>query len=205
MLSQRLRVLSIPTELFPHKRHSVAPGRRGEPSRVRGKVEDPFCVWAVFELSEDAPEHHGPQRFSLLHLRADGVSAFRELYSAIENPEGQLAEFVEDGPADPPVVLLYGGLGSIDFYREPCWPPYEKHVCTISMHDENRHVSVWRRRSRQDMWVVVPTVRRNVHLAGPSGPSFPHWIPSIRTSASIRLTHMSFFDYVPSSALSRAR
>ena len=42
----------------------------------------PYCSWSIFQLREDVPAIHGPPRFSLLYLCADGVAAFQALYYA---------------------------------------------------------------------------------------------------------------------------
>ena len=45
-------------------------------------TKQPFCSWSVFQRREDFPASHGPARFSLLYLCADGVAAFQALYVA---------------------------------------------------------------------------------------------------------------------------
>ena len=40
----------------------------------------PFVTWKVFERLPEFGESHGPQRFSLLFLCADGVAAYQALY-----------------------------------------------------------------------------------------------------------------------------
>lgn len=40
----------------------------------------PFGTWMVFEREDEFGEEHGPKRFSLLFLCADGVAAYQALY-----------------------------------------------------------------------------------------------------------------------------
>ena len=47
------------------------------------KVDAPFCEWSIFERESDVGSNHGPQRFSLLYVRSEGVGTFRSLY--VEN------------------------------------------------------------------------------------------------------------------------
>ena len=42
--------------------------------------KEPFVVWKVFERLPEYDESHGPQRFSLLFLCADGVATYQALY-----------------------------------------------------------------------------------------------------------------------------
>jgi len=43
-----------------------------------------FALWSVFERLPYKTEAYGPERFSLLHVRAEGVAAYRALYCANE-------------------------------------------------------------------------------------------------------------------------
>ena len=156
-------------ELVPHGWQPVPPtSHDGEPFRYRDWIKEPFCTWSVFQIRENAAEWHGPHRFSLLYLCADGVAAYQALYVTnslapkavaviqpghgsggnypdFENPKKIFARSVlELNAGGQPDILLYGGLGSLEFYREPCWPHYGRHVCTFSMKDSNRHISVWK-------------------------------------------------------------
>jgi hypothetical protein len=119
----------------------------GDPWKFRDYTKEPFCVWAVFERSGEMPDSHGPRRFSLLYLCADGVAAFQALYVAnamkpkivaiiqpghgfgrnwtdFTDPQQVLARTVLGNPAGRPQALLHGGSGGRDFYRESCWPDY---------------------------------------------------------------------------------
>jgi hypothetical protein len=41
-----------------------------------------FALWSVFERIESLTDAHGPKRFSLLHIRAEGVATYAGLYLA---------------------------------------------------------------------------------------------------------------------------
>jgi hypothetical protein len=41
-----------------------------------------FAIWSIFERMEALSDAHGPKRFSLLHIRAEGVAAYAGLYLA---------------------------------------------------------------------------------------------------------------------------
>ncbi len=154
-------------ELAPRGWHPMPPTPRdGNPSAYRDEIQEPFSTWSVFQRRDDVPECHGPCRLSLLYLCADGVAAFQALYvtnalapkavaiiqpgdgfglnwTNFRDPERILATSVLQNPGGPPNILLYGGSGSLEFYREACWPRYRRHVCTFSMQD-HRHISVWK-------------------------------------------------------------
>ncbi len=105
-------------------------------------------------------------RFSLLYLCADGAAAYQALYIAnaiapkaiaviqpghsfggnwtnFEDPQQILARTVAANPAGKPEFLLYGGYGSRDYYRQPCWPEYSEHVCFLDKHDGGT-IGLWR-------------------------------------------------------------
>ena len=94
-----------------------------------GNEKKPYCSWSIFQLREDVPAIHGPPRFSLLYLCADGVAAFQALYYAnsaspkavaviqpgtafggnwtdFENPSGIFADTVLGNPQGSPQILL---------------------------------------------------------------------------------------------------
>ena len=110
------------------------------------RIQLPFCTWSVFERRADFPPAHGPSRFSLLYLCADGRAAFQALYlsngtrpkalaiiqpgdNVFEHLDGMFARNVLQNPAGPPELLLYGGAGGRDFYLEPPWPGYSAPSC----------------------------------------------------------------------------
>jgi len=50
-----------------------------------------FACWCVFERDEDRDGTHGPDRFSLLHLRAEGLATYHALYAGNNFRPGALA------------------------------------------------------------------------------------------------------------------
>ena len=159
-------------ELTPKGWHPMPPTHSdGDPSRyhmkrsdkyqniIRDYIKKPFCSWSIFQRSENFTSDHGPSRFSLLYLCADGVAAFQALYvtnsiapkavavispgtgfglnwTDFEDPYGILARSVLGNPAGPPEILLYGGTvcrghQCHQFYRTPCWPDYQENLCFI--------------------------------------------------------------------------
>ena len=131
-----------------------------------GWIKRPFCSWTIFQRCENRPPSHGPSRFSLLYLCVDGAAAYQALYVAnavapkaiaviqpghgfggnwtnFENPRQILAKTVAANPAGKPELLLFGGYGARDYYRQPCWPEYNEHVCFLDKHDRGT-IGVWR-------------------------------------------------------------
>lgn len=139
-------------ELTPHGWHPMPPTYGdGNPSKYRDKgwIKEPFCSWSVFQLREGFSDNHGPSRFSLLYLCADGVAAFQALYVAnsaapkavaviqpghgfgfnwtdFTDPNRIFARSVLGNPSGQPEFLLYGGYGD---YPDACWPDYGMRVC----------------------------------------------------------------------------
>lgn len=158
-------------ELTPNGWRPTPPTRAdGEPSRYRDWIKNPFCSWSLFQRREDVPTNHGPSRFSLLYLCADGVAAFQALYVAnsafpkaiaviqpghafggnwtdYTSPEQIFARSVLGNPSGHPEILLYGGIGRHDFYREPCWSNYEEHLCFFEKAGGGS-IGVWRRNAQ---------------------------------------------------------
>lgn len=52
----------------------------GDPLRHQDWIQPPFCSWAILQRCPDVPASHGPDRFSLLYLCAEGVAAYQALY-----------------------------------------------------------------------------------------------------------------------------
>jgi len=123
----------------------------GNPRNRGDRMKRPFCVWSVLEREEDTAPDHGPKRFSLLYLCADGVAAFQALYiannarpeviaiiqpgegfggnwTAFGNPDEILARTVMNNPAGQPEYLMYGGYGPARYYDKPCWPWYTQRL-----------------------------------------------------------------------------
>ena len=61
----------------PQHRHQM---RRFEDMQTRGFVRRSFATWYVFDRDNDKSEGHGPQRFSLVYICADGIAAYQALY-----------------------------------------------------------------------------------------------------------------------------
>jgi hypothetical protein len=139
----------------------------GEPSRFHDWIQEPFCTWIVMQRIDGIPSTHGPTRFSLLYLCADGVAAFQALYVANSvfpkfvaviqpgqpfggnwtNPEDQnqiFARSVLNNPAGVPEFLLYGGINRRGLYRRPCWEIYGEHICFLEKAGGGS-IGVWRR------------------------------------------------------------
>ena len=41
-----------------------------------------FCHWFIFERNHSFAESHGPERFSLMYICAEGVSAYELIYNS---------------------------------------------------------------------------------------------------------------------------
>lgn len=111
-----------------------------------------FCSWHVFERSAAFGPEHGPERFSMLFLLADGAAAYQALYSArglapailaLIQPGhafgGNYSNFFEPGGllhrsvcqrGQPwPQCLLAGRYkGREKWDLEPIWPEYSQFV-----------------------------------------------------------------------------
>lgn len=129
-------------------------------------VRSPFATWYIFDRDECRDEGHGPLRFSLVYLCADGVAAYQALYrhnhtapevlaiiqpgndcsvnyTDFKDPDSFLAWTVLRGNgSNIPEYLVCGGL-LLD-YTQAFWPDdYPEHV------EWFRHVNgngVWRRK-----------------------------------------------------------
>lgn len=124
----------------------------GDPSRYRDWIKKPFCSWIVLERAREMTDCHGPRRFTLLYLCADGVAAYQALYEAngrfpafvaiiqpghgfggnwtdFTDPEAIFTQSVLQNPAGHPEFLLYGGYGEQHDYMPACWPSYSELVC----------------------------------------------------------------------------
>ena len=127
----------------------------------------PFCSWIIFQRKKDAPVSHGPHRFSLLYLCADGVAAFQALYvcnemapacvaiiqpghgfgtnwTCFNDPDKIFARSVLENPAGKPKVILYGGNSGREYFSAPCWPDdYPNLLCFLSKGGRG-NVGVWK-------------------------------------------------------------
>lgn len=136
----------------------------GNPQEHLNPLVKPYCEWLVFERDADRGEHHGPDRFSLVYLCADGVAAFQALYVSnqcrpvgvaiiqpgqsfggnwtnFEDERSPLARAVLRNPAGLPEIMLFGGIGKPEDYSQPCWDAFSDHVGFL----EKTSIGVWRR------------------------------------------------------------
>ncbi len=154
-------------ELAPRGWTPSFPSREdGDPSRYLDWMKTPFCSWVVLQRAKEMPASHGPHRFSLLYLAADGVAAYQALYVAngkypaflaiiqpghvfgmnytnFTNPDLILAQTVLQNPAGKPRVLLYGGFGPRSSYQPSCWPSYSELLCFLDKQGGGS-IGVWR-------------------------------------------------------------
>jgi len=142
-------------------------GRRLQ--RFAAPASDWFARWFVFERDADRDDSHGPTRFSLVYLCADGVAAYQAMfnesaeellpgaiaviqpgsgfgtnYTRFEKPRDLFHRTVAAHPRGAPELLVYGGVADAESYSDPCWPEYSEHLATYGR-DTNGAVQVWRR------------------------------------------------------------
>ena len=103
----------------------------------------PYCEWFVFQRKDEYDEEHGPDRFSLIYLSADGSAAYQALFREITpravaiiqpgtgfggnytdfcDPNALFARSIRATGSAMPEILLNGGIGYRYFYEEPVWP-----------------------------------------------------------------------------------
>lgn len=130
----------------------------------RSFMKPQFFEWLIFARDADRDHEHGPGRFSLLYLCADGVAAYQALFVAnhavpaaiaiiqpghgfggnwtnFESPDEPLYQEVGANPAGQPEYLLFGGNGDKQFYAQPCWSDYSEALGFLGQSP----VSLWRR------------------------------------------------------------
>ncbi len=113
---------------------------------MKERGEKPFCEWVIFERDASAPPSHGPERFSLLYLNADGAAAYKALYvgnamrakaiaviqpghafggnwTDFTDPQAILARVVLSNPVGMPEFFISGGFGRLKYLPTP-WPSY---------------------------------------------------------------------------------
>jgi hypothetical protein len=118
---------------------------------VRSFAQAPFAEWLIFGREAGFGQEHGPDRFSLVYLGADGVATYQALYHTnrvaplavaiiqpgtgfggnytdFKKPEGFFAWTVLRAGSGPvPEYLVCGGMG-LDYERS-FWPDdYPHHV-----------------------------------------------------------------------------
>lgn len=117
----------------------------------------PYCHWFVLLRDGDYDESHGPLRFSLLFICAEGVAAYAGLYNANEvapkavaiiqpghgfgrnwtdftNENDYLARIMKQNPVKMPDYIFYGGLWSVRSswdYMDLNWSFY-KNIAVIN-------------------------------------------------------------------------
>ena len=114
-----------------------------------------FCHWFIFERDCSFAESHGPERFSLMYICAEGVSAYELLYSSrgiapkcvaiIQPGEGfggnwtdfhkvgaPLYQALKRNPAGLPEMIVNGGNWERDWdhgYENLSWDEYHAREC----------------------------------------------------------------------------
>ena len=113
------------------------------PLRDEVGIERPnesFCEWMIFERKPGFGSEHGPNRFSILHLHADGVASYQALYwtrgiaptvlciiqpgtswDEFKSDSGCLATLVLRSGRPVPPYLVCGGQGYM-CYDKAFWP-----------------------------------------------------------------------------------
>ena len=125
----------------------------------------PFCDWLVFEREPSKSVKHGPDRFSLLYLCADGAAAYHALYinnnvspsvialiqpgygfggnwTDFHDPKGVLARTVMANSAGRPEFLLYGGWSARKNFQISPWPYYD-HLEGWYSYADSGNVGLW--------------------------------------------------------------
>jgi len=168
-----IAIRSLQEEEFSSKGWPALPM---EEMRVTGRnafsgVEAPFCLWSVFERDSTFPPVHGPSRFSLLVVCADGLATFRSLYVGNElspmaisvmrpgiafggnwddyqEPQSTLARAVRSNRHGLPTLLLDDSANTQGSNPRPCWPEYCELVCRLERYNawtSAPQFAVWRR------------------------------------------------------------
>jgi hypothetical protein len=123
-----------------------------------------FARWFILRRREGFDVSHGSERFSLLYIRAEGVTAFENLYcrsrirpaaicvirpgtgfgrnwTDFTDPNRILARTIRSNPVGQPEFLLWGGWGpTTPGYQHPCWPEYSLGVAQVEP-----GLTLWRR------------------------------------------------------------
>ena len=136
-----------PAEVGADKPLRIPKGIDLEEYRQYQNSWQPFAKWAVYKRDAEYGEEHGPKRFSLLFLGAEGVAAYSGLYLANGIVPKAMA-IIQPGHAfglnwtnftDPsapltrtllmgrslPEYIFYGGLGYYEYNNLP-WPGYQQ-------------------------------------------------------------------------------
>lgn len=131
------------------------------------KIAKPYAIWAIFQRENDFSEEHGPKRFSLLYLCAEGVAAYQALFNSnnivpkiiaiinpgtgfggnwtnFEDPDKIFAKIVKQNKAGIPRYLIYGGRGNSKYYKESCWPDIYGN-CIYFIERNGGGIGVWQK------------------------------------------------------------
>lgn len=133
----------------------------GNPLKHDNWIKKTFAEWMVFQRQADFSDEHGPARFSLVYLCADGVAAFQALYISskitpkavaiirpgtgfganwtnFRDPKQIFARTVLQNPAGIPEFLLDGeGVGN----SVACWPQYNTKIAMLG----GKQIGVWQK------------------------------------------------------------
>ena len=106
-----------------------------------------FCECVVFEREKSADQSHGPERFSLMYLCAEGNAAYQILFIAnqirprvmciiqpstqFDNPNYTLAQSVIANPAGMSPFLLNGQCSKRTRHDSACWAYYDTFICLL--------------------------------------------------------------------------
>lgn len=130
----------------------------GNNIEARERATPPFAEWALLErdYGPDMPQ----ELMSLLFVGADGVTLFQKLYlqngaapacvaiiqpgdgmgdqnwTNFKDPNAYLAQAILKNPAGSPRFLLFGGNGRAEWYKEACWPSYDRCLAWPLARDE---------------------------------------------------------------------
>ena len=136
-----------PTDVGADKGFPIPEGIDLEDYRQYQDMWQAFGQWAVYERDDNYGDNHGPIRFSLLYLGAEGVAAYSGLYLSnnitpkgmaiiqpghafgfnwtnFTDPNGPLSITMKMGRSMPEFVF-YGGYG-LHSYNQLPWPGYEQ-------------------------------------------------------------------------------
>lgn len=135
----------------------------GDPRQRKSWIMPPFAIWLVFQRKADFTSEHGPERFSMVYLCADGVAAYQALYvgnkvtpkaiaiiqpgisfggnwTDFRAPDRIFGRTVLQNPAGKPEYLLLGRWeSSVDC---ACWPGYDTLVW--QQKSGHQHLRLWK-------------------------------------------------------------
>jgi len=141
-------------------------GHRGLPASAH--PSNSFALWAVYARKSTRGPQYGAERFSLLHLHAEGVAAYDALYrgngaqarfltiirpgegfgdnwTRFTKPDDFLHQLVVGHPQGPPAYLLYGRDNT-----QACWPEFEQMVQErkFGLNGSSTNLQLWSRPAR---------------------------------------------------------